>query len=103
MAKVFISSPIHANSQWELEKVIVVPRPRAKIRTVRMYGFISKGRGRTYIVGAWAQELTLTDLTRKWRSGSAENFGFSGWGSNPLFLRSWEDFNLRWSLYQSGP
>lgn len=24
-------------------------------------------------------------------------------GSSPLFLRSWKDFNLRKSLYQSGP
>lgn len=24
-------------------------------------------------------------------------------GSSPFFLRSWEDFNLHYSLYQSGP
>jgi len=28
MARVLISRPIHARSQWELENVIVVPSPR---------------------------------------------------------------------------
>lgn len=31
MARVLISSPIQARSQWELEKVNAVPRPRAEI------------------------------------------------------------------------
>lgn len=30
MASVLISSPIQARSQWELAKVMVVPRPRLK-------------------------------------------------------------------------
>lgn len=34
MARVLISRPIHANSQWELAKVIVVPRPRLDSRIV---------------------------------------------------------------------
>lgn len=57
IARVFISSPIQARSQWELAKVIVVPRPRPNKRVARMYGFISKGRILTNILGVWAQEL----------------------------------------------
>ena len=57
MARVFISKPIHASNQWELEKVIRVPRPRAEIRQVIIMGCISKGRGLTNIFGVWAQEL----------------------------------------------
>lgn len=36
MARVFISSPIHARSQCELAKVIVVPRPRLNRRVAKM-------------------------------------------------------------------
>lgn len=36
MAKVLISRPIQARSQWELAKVIVVPRPRAKRSKAKM-------------------------------------------------------------------
>lgn len=36
MARVFISRPIHARSQWELANVIVVPRPRANRRVVKI-------------------------------------------------------------------
>lgn len=36
MASVLISRPIHARSQWELAKVIVVPRPRPKSKMVIM-------------------------------------------------------------------
>ena len=36
MARVFISRPIHARSQWELEKVIVVPRPRPSRRVAKI-------------------------------------------------------------------
>lgn len=57
MAKVLISRPIQANSQWLLAIVIVVPRIRLIIRTKSVVGLIDKGRGFTYIVGVWAQEL----------------------------------------------
>jgi len=43
IARVLISRPIQARSQWELANVIVVPSPRAIKRTDRMWGFISKG------------------------------------------------------------
>lgn len=36
MARVLISRPIQARSQWELANVIVVPRPRPSSRTVKM-------------------------------------------------------------------
>lgn len=36
MARVFISSPIHARSQWELANVMVVPRPRLNRRVAKM-------------------------------------------------------------------
>lgn len=57
MAKVLISRPIQANSQWLLATVIVVPRMRLIIRTESVAGLIGKGRDFTYIVGVWAQEL----------------------------------------------
>lgn len=57
MARVFISSPIQARSQWELANVIVVPRPNPNSRVAKMYGFISKGRGLTNMFGVWAQKL----------------------------------------------
>ena len=57
IARVLISSPIQASSQWELANVMVVPSPRLNNRVAKMYGFISKGRGLTYIFGVWAQEL----------------------------------------------
>ena len=34
MARVLISSPIHARSQWELAKVRTVPRPRLESKMV---------------------------------------------------------------------
>lgn len=74
MARVLISSPIQARSQCELANVIVVPRPRPNNRVAKMYGFISKGGGFTYIVGVWAQKLILADFTRKWCSGSTKSF-----------------------------
>lgn len=57
MASVLISRPIHASSQCELIKVIVVPRPRPSNKVERMYGFISKGGILTRIFGVWAQKL----------------------------------------------
>lgn len=36
IARVLISSPIQANSQWELAKVSVVPRPRLSRKIARM-------------------------------------------------------------------
>lgn len=57
MASVLISRPIQARSQWELANVVAVPSPRAIIRTERIWGFISKRRGFTYIFGVWAQQL----------------------------------------------
>lgn len=36
MARVLISSPIQARSQWELMNVIVVPKPRLNIRVAKM-------------------------------------------------------------------
>lgn len=49
MARVFISRPIHARSQWELANVIMVPRPRLYRKMDKTYGFISKRRGFTNI------------------------------------------------------
>lgn len=57
MARVFISRPIQASSQWELANVMVVPSPKPNRRVDKMYGFISKGRSLTNIFGVWAQEL----------------------------------------------
>lgn len=57
IANVLISSPIQANSQWELEKVIAVPSPRLEIKAVKIKGLISKGRGLTNMFGVWAQKL----------------------------------------------
>lgn len=57
MARVLISSPIHASNQWELIKVMVVPKPRLNRRIDKIYGFISKGRILTCIFGVWAQKL----------------------------------------------
>ncbi len=57
MARVFISSPIQARSQWELANVIVVPRPSPNSKVAKMYGFISKGRSLTNMFGVWAQKL----------------------------------------------
>lgn len=57
MARVFISSPIHASSQCELANVIVVPRPRPNRRVAKMYGLISKRRILTNMFGVWAQKL----------------------------------------------
>lgn len=68
IARVLISSPIQAISQWELAKVRVVPRPKLNKRMERIKGFISKGRNLTNMFGVWAQELNLADLTRKWCS-----------------------------------
>lgn len=55
MARVLISNPIHARSQCELANVTVVPRPNPNSKVAKMYGFISRGRGLTYIFGVWAQ------------------------------------------------
>lgn len=57
IAKVFSSSPIQATSQWELARVIVVPKTRADKMMAKTKGFISKSRGLTCIFGVWAQEL----------------------------------------------
>lgn len=70
IASVLISRPIQARSQWELEKVSVVPRPRLIRKIVSTCGFISKRRSLTYIFGVWAQKLYLAYLTRKWCSGN---------------------------------
>lgn len=39
----FISRPTHARSQWELERVRMVPNPRADRRQEVARGCISKG------------------------------------------------------------
>ena len=57
MARVLISMPIHARSQWELAKTTVVPRPSPNRRMVKTKGAISKGRVLTNMPGVWAQEL----------------------------------------------
>lgn len=44
-------------SQWELERVIAVPMPRADTRVARMKGLISKGGGLTFMFGVWARKL----------------------------------------------
>lgn len=36
MARVLISRPIQASSQWELAKVIVVPKPKANRSKAKM-------------------------------------------------------------------
>lgn len=74
MARVLISRPIQASSQWELANVTVVPRPSANSRVAKMKGLISKGRILTNIFGVWAQKLNLADFTRKWCSGSTGSF-----------------------------
>lgn len=57
MANVLISMPIQASSQWVLDKVIVVPRPRliTKIDCVR--GDINKGWILTIVFGVWTRKL----------------------------------------------
>ena len=57
IARVFISSPIQARSQWELEKAKIVPMPRVKTSEKTTKGCISKGRGLTNMFGVWAQKL----------------------------------------------
>lgn len=57
MARVLISRPIQARSQWKLDSVIVVPMARLNRKIVRARGLISKGRILTNIVGVWAQKL----------------------------------------------
>lgn len=57
MARVLISRPIQARSQWELINVIVVPKPMLSRRRVKTYGLISKGRILTNMFGVWAQKL----------------------------------------------
>lgn len=74
IARVLISRPIHASSQWELANVIIVPRPKPSSKTIIMYGFISKRRGLTDMFGVWAQKLILADFARKWCSGSTKSF-----------------------------
>lgn len=44
-------------SQWELERVIAVPRPKAEIRVARIKGLISKGGVLTNMFGVWARKL----------------------------------------------
>ena len=86
MAIVLISSPIQARSQWELAKVIVVPRPSARSSVVIMKGLISKGRILTNMSGVWAQKLILADFTKRWCSGSTKSFDLLGGGSSPFLL-----------------
>lgn len=50
-----ISRPIHARSQWELEKVIVVPSPSDSKNKVAIRGFTRKGGRLVPIFEAWAQ------------------------------------------------
>lgn len=57
MARVLISRPIQASSQWELVKVIVVPRPSPSSRVAKIKGLISKRRSLTNMFGVWAREL----------------------------------------------
>lgn len=57
IARVFISRPIHARSQWELENVKAVPRPRVKRSVKIINGCISKGGTLTNMFGVWAQKL----------------------------------------------
>lgn len=58
IARVLISRPIHAKSQWDPMNVSVVPRPRLEIKIVSTVEFISKGRILTNMVGVWAQKLS---------------------------------------------
>ena len=45
MARVLISSPVQARTQWLLEIVIVVPNARLRTRIGVAWGFISRGGG----------------------------------------------------------
>lgn len=45
IARVLISSPVQAITQWLLEIVIVEPRRRLKMVINLAWGFISEGRG----------------------------------------------------------
>ena len=44
IARVLISSPVQAITQWVLEIVIVVPRSRLRLEISVAWGFISRGR-----------------------------------------------------------
>lgn len=57
IARVLISSPIHAKIQWSLEIVSSGPMIRLVVMIVLACGFISTGRILTNIFGVWAQEL----------------------------------------------
>lgn len=45
IARVIISSPVQAMTQWLLEMVMVVPKSRLRVETNMACGFISRGRG----------------------------------------------------------
>lgn len=45
IARVLISSPAQAVTQWLLEIVMVVPISRLVVKTSFAWGFISRGRG----------------------------------------------------------
>lgn len=57
IARVLISNPIQASSQWELAKVRVVPSPRLDSRIASTYGFIGGGGTLTVMFGVWARKL----------------------------------------------
>lgn len=57
IARVLISNPIQASSQWELAKVRVVPSPRLDSRIASTYGFIGGGGILTVMFGVWARKL----------------------------------------------
>jgi len=45
IASMFISKPIQVSSQWELVRTIMVPDITVDIMMMRIWGFISTGRG----------------------------------------------------------
>lgn len=55
IARVFSSKPTQIINQWELERVIRVPRPKVIKRVRKMKGLIGKERTLTFIFGVWAQ------------------------------------------------
>lgn len=57
IARVLISRPIQASSQWELTNVREVPVPSARSRMVSVITVISRRRTLTNMFGVWARKL----------------------------------------------
>lgn len=57
IARVLISRPIQAKSQWELTNVREVPVPSARSSVVSVVTVISRRRTLTNMFGVWARKL----------------------------------------------